>query len=212
MIKIQGINILNINGKYYKIFDNSLWLLLLRQNSEDGKGFLTLDEAKYSTNDDNRYSILSTINNETNQFRIEGKFEFHFEYPGYASGYNHWAQSTYPLDENDSSSIVSGFHAIHTDIQLKGDNNQSIWKGLSISSNKEKTLLDGTKVLQNWNYAFGCINLYENAYIPTNKNAGTKEELLWMKIPSSFFIRKATYKYLFQIFLKLINILFIITS
>ena len=213
MITVEGVNIQRLQNRYYKVFNETIWILLLRQNSEDNIPFSSLNDAMYSPHDDKRYSILSTINNNSHQLRVDGKFEFLIEYPGYHKGYNQWRQTNYLLEETDTDNYVLGFEELHTDLNLfdKSDRN-TLWKGLSISS-YSKTLLDGTMTLGNWNFAFGVVELMNNEYIPTNINNGSKEELLWIRIPSIsyLYLITSTYQYHFSFSIKIINLIFILS-
>ena len=184
MIEVPGIDIQHFQDRYYKIFDNTIWMLLMRHNCTDGTHFTDNNEARYNVKNEKKYSILSTINNNMNFLRIEGKFEFLIEYPGFHEGINRWRQKNYILEQEDTEDFVTGYEKKQIDI-IASDQG---WKGLSLST-CEHALIHGTKFINNYNYAFGTTRLLEG-FIPTSINQGTKESLLWMRIPS------VTYLYL----------------
>ena len=186
-------------------------MLLLRENTEDNITFSSINATRYSPYDDKRYSILSTVYNDSNQLRIDGKFEFLIEYPGYHEGYNQWRQTNYLLEEKDSENNVTGFEEIHTDFQIV-QNEKTLWKGLSLSSSYY-TLLDGTKALYDWYFSFGAVHIIDNMYIPTHKYRGTKEELLWIRIPSIsyLYLLTSTCKHHSNLSLGLINTIFLMS-
>ena len=170
---LSGIELNKFQGRYYRILNESVWILVMRHNCENGTKFAN-NEALYSTKDLNKYSIISKL--DAKKMKINGKFEFMAEYPKYHEGYNHWRQTNNPIFEEDTTTNVTGFEPIHTDIQ------STIWCGLAKSSTAV-TLLDGTRTKGNWNYAFGANSLL-GGYIPTYRNEGTKDLFLWLKLPS----------------------------
>ena len=170
---LSGIEVSKFQGKYYRIINESIWMLIMRHNCENGDKYKG-NKALYNTRNLNKYSVISKIN--PNTMKINGKYEFLAEYPNYQKGYNHWRQTNNPIHEEETATNVSGFEPIHTDIY------NWFWCGLSKSSNTN-TLLDGTNIKGNWNYAFGTYVLYDE-YVPTNIDHGTKDLFLWLKLPS----------------------------
>ena len=112
MIIINGIEIQKFHNRYIRVFDNKIWMLLLRHNSEDGTKFSNKEDALYQTADERKYSILSTIPNGCEELKVDGKFEFFIEYPGYETGYNQWRQTNFPIYEEDSNTSVIGFEEL----------------------------------------------------------------------------------------------------
>ena len=190
MIIINGIEIQKFHNRYIRVFDNKIWMLLLRHNSEDGTKFSNKEDALYQTADERKYSILSTIPNGCEELKVDGKFEFFIEYPGYETGYNQWRQTNFPIYEEDSNTSVIGFEENHTGV-LDDQTTTWRWKGLSLSSSSS-ALLDGSTFDGKWNFAFGAFALIQG-YIPTYKNQGTKEQLLWMRVPSLSYFKCITF-------------------
>ena len=185
-MNIKNVQIEKYNEHYYKHFNNSLWLLLVRQNSEDGIQFTDKESAKYSTKDLKRYSILSKL---SERYKINSEYyEFILEYIiSNTSKINWWRQNDNPMNIGElynecissdllpSDKKLSGFNIIHNDLHL------SQWRGLSKSKNSH-TLLDGTTFTCDFFFAVGMVE-YLSGYIPTNKNQGSKESLLWVRLP-----------------------------
>ena len=190
-MEIEGVQLERYNGHYYKFFNNSLWLLLFRQNSENCDVFPDKETAKYSTKNPKLYSILSKLNDN---FKINSKyFEFILECINETyetPQINWWRQNgnplelndTFPYDgsEEDENQKLEGFTEIET--QLYRDD----WNGLTLTANN-RTLLDGTPFNEYYYYAIGMVN-YNNhtdtdCYIPTSIDKGAKECLLWVRLP-----------------------------
>ena len=200
-MNIKGIDIQIYNGYYYKFFNDSLWLLLFRQNSEDCIPFKDKKSAEYSTSDLKRYSILSKLNTK---FKINSEYyEFILEYiVSDSTQINWWRQNDNPMtihdtiiDENDDNYNdlkLPGFVEIQTDLNIK------YWKGLAISGNGN-TLLDGTPYSGDYFFAIGIVKYIEGCFIPTNINEGSKDSFLWVRCPqlSSIYSEFHTKNHLF---------------
>ena len=141
------------------------------------------DEAMNS-NDPGKYSILGSIGNN---MKYNGKYEFmiYFDEP---NEYDWWRQSSFPLNEDDDSSIgktVKGYE----NVSIKWTDNS--WGGLAHSVLESYScvpcLLDGTIGNSNYFYTIGnyaCNNYYLSS---TPKNTGgSKSVTLLMRVTDSF--------------------------
>ena len=185
-MNVKGVKIERYNGYFYKHFNNSLWLLLVRQNSEDCIPFKNKDVAKYSPNDMKRYSILTLLNDK---FKINNEyFEFILEYiVNDTSKINWWIQNdnpfdiqpNYDIDENDEKYEelkVPGFKKIQTYYDMNH------WKGLALTD-ENATVLDGAPFSTTYYFAVGMTE-YLSCFIPTNVNHGSNESLFGVRLPS----------------------------
>ena len=174
---------INIRGKtyYVKNWNERMWLMLLHHNFEAAGGFVSESEALSSKNP-NRYSILSELNSA---LKINGKFEFHLEYPTYKI---HWSQNDNPvsLDESKytsapglyifpSSSVGQPFGGLARSTMERGD--------------MINCLLDGTLGSSVWYYGVGMYNKTEGGWykigIP-GANSAEKMLTLWLRISLGF--------------------------
>jgi len=123
----------------------SKWLKVFYHDSSTGSYFSSLSEA-LSTNNQYKYSILGSIDTK---YRINEKFEFLLEYPGF-DGYNRWKQSLNPKDDQEiTGKKATGYEGV--EISFPGRN----WGGLVMSSN-EATFFDVTAGYSSWWYSIGC--------------------------------------------------------
>jgi len=164
-----------------------IWLKIFYHNSVGGVFFSNFSHGMFSL-EPNLYSIFSLI---TDDFRIDGKFEFLLEYPG-SSGYNRWRQSFLPWNNNEvSGKKAEGYENIY--ITWSG----SDWGGLVKSNNGYGlyTLIDGSAGKNLWHYAIGCISTRYSPRFP-GPNGGTVLECrLWIRMSDLSLIKKETLLY-----------------
>ena len=184
-MEINGISLEKYKGKYYKHYDNALWLLLMRQNSEDCVGFKDKEDAKYKPNDMKRYSILSTL---TDNLKFDNSyFLFMLQYTIPSSGIVKWKQNENPLSitevgQSKPDKKVDGLDTLQNDYS-------SDWWGGLICSGNNATLLDGSAYDGSFFFSIGMNSYFQNdgkCYLPTDTNYGTQEVLLWVKLPSLY--------------------------
>ena len=134
-------------GYEYQDLYGAKWMLVFYHDSSGGVYFQNASHA-LSCNSAQQYSLLGSINED---MKIDGKYEFLLEYPGY-SGYNRWRQSKNPvLDTEVSGQISVGYEAISISWTDVG------WGGLVRSYQSGNTLLDGSAGrIGNWYYSIGA--------------------------------------------------------
>ena len=132
----------------YKIFSNSLWLLVFQHNTSYGK--FDQSTAKFNLKK-GKFSYLSIISNPKLIRRFSESYEFILEYPvEFPNQYNHWIQSKDPIYDSSTetnSYEASGFRPIN----LSWPDN---FGGLT-NNHLNYSLLDGQKSDSRWNYAIG---------------------------------------------------------
>ena len=107
--------------------------------------FKTLGDALFSPKNKQKFSVLGSLNKD---LKINDVYEFVLEYPNEAY-LLHWNQTKNPIE----TTTDIGYKPIHVDSKL------SSFQGLSRSSDKTRTLLDGSpsEDINNWWYSVGTI-------------------------------------------------------
>ena len=141
-----------VNNKFYTFKLNCFWQLLYYHDYTTAMCWNSFDEAKNSLKKD-KYSILYSLNEK---YKINGEYEFLLEYPE-LTGYNHWCQTSSPLEEKETDSDgkqnATGYRVI-----------QNSWTGeyfggLVLSSNAQ-CLIDGSTYHSNTWYSIGRTEEY----------------------------------------------------
>ena len=178
-------------GREIKKYDNSLWLQIFYHYNPEGKyGFLNEEEALNCTNDENKFSILYTIDS---RYKIKGLYEFIIEYPELGT-YNRWKQKNNPINETEDwqTPHSAGFQPIETKAQLDS------WGGLVRTRNDIKeyssapSLLNGTPGSVTWYFAIGQykdmrwnLDSQKISVIPSNR-IPVQIVSLWLKLPNKY--------------------------
>ena len=134
----------------FKTFLNKKWLKIFYHDVTGGVYFDNEEEALFS-NTPQKFSILGLI---TSDFKINNYYEFVLEYPG-IEGYNHWKQSIFPRDVQESLETSSGFTCDVSEGCSCSWTGKS-WRGLSRSATPNYTFLDGSFHPQQWWFAIGA--------------------------------------------------------
>ena len=166
---------------FYKNWNGRRWLKLLHHNFEAAGGFVSESEA-LSSNNPNRYSILSELNDA---LKFNGTFEFHLEYPTYKI---HWIQNDNPITLDGSK-----YESAPGLLVYRNATEGFTFKGLGLSKkeldNKISTLLDGNIGSSIFYYAVGMYNSTQGSWyssgIPGAKDA-EKRVTLWVRVPNYF--------------------------
>ena len=173
----------------FKIDHGKKWLKIFYHNSINDEWFNTDEEFFYCT-EDNKYSIFEYI---TNEFKIEGFYEFLLEYPS-VDGYNNWKQKIFPTE---------AFESLNSDITYSCSTEEGLfcswtgksWKGLTRSSESSSSVLDGSFSTKNYWFTIGSKKYYNTPKKfpgPAGGNAGSEgttvsEVYLWIRVPSNLF-------------------------
>ena len=122
------------------------WQLIFFHNSS-GKVFFTKNSPDLLfCNQSQKFSILGTL---TNNYKINGFFEFLLEYPE-RNYFVHWRQKKNPIKAESDV----GFVPLHVPC------NPSVFNGLGLSSASLPTFLDGNIGSDKWHYAIGSYSRY----------------------------------------------------
>ncbi len=170
-------------SKYYIVFYH---------NNNGGKTlFTSVAEAQKSVVPD-KYSLLQymTILNAGNS-----NYEFQLRYEEWPEHYNHWSQTSNPLNEylgtSDSALKATGYSGIHVD----WDKDYKYFGGLTRQNENvntlSNTLLSGTVGHSNWYYAIGAYTEYQGgipgpggAYESTTKGVTLLQKVVSTASPS----------------------------
>ena len=172
-------------GKYeFGVFKRKIFLKVFHHYAESGELFENESEA-LSCNLPNKYSILSEI---TDEYKINGKFEFLINYPN-ESRYFRWRQLNNPVEELEVENIstAEGFESIYpSDLPNK-------WGGLVRTNityeGKISSLLDGNPGSDFWYFAIGMYkdNTWESYGFPAyQEDLPTNYTSLWMRVPEPY--------------------------
>ena len=131
-----------------KYADNAAWARIFHQNNHWGsKYFANAAAAESKTDDNDLYSVWSSIDN----YKNSTNWEFMLQYPEVSStSYNRWTQTSDPTANTNS---VTGYNAIHVDWT------NGSWFGLALSSANTSTYIDGQSG-GSWWYAIGAYTRY----------------------------------------------------
>ena len=169
------------NGKFYKYFGKSYWMLLYHYNSNKENAF-TPENVLFSNKND-KYSILGILDDSYKEY---GKFEFLLEYPS-LNLRNQWLQSINPIiteETTGNGSPVLGYQPISVNMttQLFG----GLIKSSTIKLNPPLSFLDGSTHHTNWYYSIGTYNLYSDRTYPgPSETQQVYESALWIKVNPS---------------------------
>ena len=108
------------------------WLKIFYHNSTNCAFFTKESEIQYIDTAE-KFSLLGRI---TNEFKLEGSYEFLLQYPE-VKGYNRWKQTSYILETTGST---TGYEANQEDISWS----MSYWKGLARTTTTSETFIDGS--------------------------------------------------------------------
>ena len=134
----------------FKTFLNKKWLKIFYHDVTGGVYFDNEEEALFS-NTPQKFSILGLI---TSDFKINNYYEFVLEYPG-IEGYNHWKQSIFPRDVQESLETSSGFTCDVSE-GCSCSWTGTYWKGLERSTSTSYTFLDGSFNTGHWWFTIGA--------------------------------------------------------
>ena len=162
-----------LSNNTYKRYDNAYWMLIFYHNSSAGEFFLNEEEALFC-HENHKFSILSHINDS---YKFKGKFEYLLEYPE-LEGTNRWRQTNNPLFENENNSTyVEGYESVNISFTSNG------WSGLA-KSTSINTLLDGSRLHNQWYYAIGAYNVSFSGIGPWLPGPGMRVYIckLWIRV------------------------------
>lgn len=168
-------------GKYkYKSFNGSLWTLIFYHNATFNATFDDENEV-LSSNKEDKYSIIGEIRSS---HRIDGKYEFLFEYPQYSGKYNQWKQRNAPHKEIDYAGKTQALGYEPINIDWSG----SYWGGLQRLKIAEyyPTYIKGSFSSDLWFYSIGKFSEVSESWakpiIPGPNGQSDKEVYLWMRV------------------------------
>ena len=192
------------NENFTKQYNGSLWVKVFYHYNPEGRNhFINESEAQHCINDENKFSILSDIDDN---FKIHGYYEFMIEYPELEYAYNRWQQSNNPIYEDECYNsteclkTAAGFKAIETKA-YSGN-----WGGLVKTKyfnfgyyKSAPSLLNGTPGHIDWYFAIGQYNNSAWTYnaksysnIPSNEKP-VDTVLLWLRLPDKQYITFQNY-------------------
>ena len=138
--------------------DKNIKLIFHHRVQSKNDLFTNMSELR-SSNTNNKYSIIGSIEANKNRYKSKGYFEFFLEYPE-LKGCNHWKQSVFPTEAEAGAS--NGFVDLGSSYPLKG------WGGLSKSSISSNTFLDGSPKIDSWYFPVGLRASYCDSYCHPN--------------------------------------------
>ena len=167
-------------------YDGKTWLKVFYHNCT-GKNYLDNQYSALNINEDNKYSILSYIND---QHKINSKYEFILEWPEYKTFY-HWRQTNNPVQELETSGVymAKGFEPIHN-----GSEDSHCWGGLvrtTLPNNGAiNSLLDGCPGINLWYFTIGMYKDSDTSwndigYPMVKDHIATSIVYLWMRTNTS---------------------------
>ena len=172
-----------LKGKFGKT-----WLLLFHHNSSTGDYFENYEEIEY-INTTTKFSIFGFI---TEDFKIDGQYEFLLEYPE-LSGYNKWKQTEFPTTVNESYSS-NGYDPLTCDCTWSS----YPFSGLSLSNDTQYTFLDASNSATRWYFSIGAkrnnpanniANTFPGPKVLDNPSIVVSHVFLWLHI-SNFNIKQ----------------------
>ena len=193
-------------------YKNQHWLKVFFHNHTTKVNFIDEKEARHC-NSEFKYSILDEINPS---MRINKKYEFIMDFPGFSSYFIRWEQNKNPVRELDGKPQADGFKILED----SRPNNPQSFNGLTRSTirdvitNKINCFLDGIPYDYHWYYAIG---MYENSSgnyktegIPAYQE-NVRSIRLWIKIDPKGKWKQCTAsinRRSINIYLMMLNILF----
>ena len=162
-----------INGKFYNIKFNELWLLLYYHDFAKAGKWESKEQAKRNF-ESNRFSVLYSINPK---MKIDNRYEFLLEYPEF-TGYNRWYQSENPMKENKNceSNQTIGYKPVSVSWGY------SYFAGLTLSQSGDNSLLDGSQKCGSGWYTIGYTKTYDGG-VPGPTIIVNKSRL-WIRVNS----------------------------
>ena len=167
-----NVDCFKVNNKFYTFKLNHFWQLLYYHDYSTANYWSSFEEAKNSSKKD-KYSILYLL---SEKYKINGEYEFLLEYPE-LTGYNHWCQTSNPLEEKETDSDgkqnAAGYRAIQNSWTEK-------YFGGLVFSSRPSCLIDGSTYHWNYWYAIGLTEDYGSGVPGPNGNV-IKKSQLWIR-------------------------------
>lgn len=168
--------------RIFKVEHDRIWQCIY--NFKPEFGFFSKENASFNL-EENRFSLISHIDNTRLIHRYNASFEFLLEYPNEFPGkYNHWFQSTNPAKEfipDTGFTNASGYTPIHIDWSKK-------FGGLTMNTFKT-CILDGRVGEFYWNYAIGDFKGQYKPKTPGPPNTNVSYVILWIRIKSARYFK-----------------------